>query len=110
MFPSANALVYDTYDFRQAFLISSKAPPCLQDKVCRSFFTSGIVAEEGNDGGPLGYDRLPLIAFPALVNLAQGAQLACHVLLTQSQNQPLVAKVLAKSLWLLGYTFFSEYE
>jgi hypothetical protein len=81
MFPTAEALVDDAYDCRQAFLISSKAPPCLQDKVSRSFLTSGIVTQERKDAWPFGNDRLPLFAFPALVNLAQGAQLAGHVLL-----------------------------
>ena len=70
MFPAAEPLMNHADFPSQGLLIHTPASPCLQHEISSIFFTSRIVTEEGDDGGPFRNHRLPFVAFPALVNLA----------------------------------------
>lgn len=91
-------------------LIRPLASAGFEDKIGSSFLAERVVAEEGDNARPLRDDRLPFVALPAVVNLAQCAKLACYIFLPKTQRQPSVAKVFAKSLWLGDHTFLSENE
>ena len=54
----------------QCFLIRTSALPRLEHDISGLFFTSRVVSEKGENAWPLRHDRLPFVAFQALVNLA----------------------------------------
>jgi hypothetical protein len=81
-----------------------------ENKIRNAFFRSRVVAKERKDARPLRHDRLSFVAFPALINLAQGAELLSHILLPQSQHQPSIAEMLTKSLGLGDKPFLFDNE
>jgi hypothetical protein len=91
-------------------LIRPLASAGFEDKIGSSFLAERVVAEEGDNARPLRDDRLSFVAFPALVNLSQSAELPRYILLTQIQQQPSTAKMLPKSPWLGDDAFLSENE
>ena len=110
VFPETEFLVDDAEHPRQPFLISPLASSRLEHHISSCFFASRVVAEEGDDRGPLGHDRLSFVTLPALVDFAQGAYLPGNILLPNPQHQPAIAKVLAESLRVGNKTFLVENE
>jgi hypothetical protein len=86
MFPSAELLMNHADYLSQFLLIHTLAPPCLHHKIGSGFLAERVVTEERKDARPLRDDRLSFITFPAVVNLAQCAELACYVFLSQTQD------------------------
>lgn len=70
MLPTSKPLVNNTDYPCQFFLIHTLASPRLEHDICSCFFVSRVVAEEGDDVGPLGHDWLSFVTFPALIHLA----------------------------------------
>ncbi len=67
-----------------------------------------VVAEEGADARLLRDDRLSFVTFPAHVNLTKSAELPRDILVAKIQQQPSIAKMLAKSLRLGDDSFLFE--
>ena len=110
MLPPAKALMNDSHKGCQHLLIHTLTSPSLEHDSSSTFHTSRVVAEKGEDGGPLGHHRLPFVALPALVDLTDCAKLFCHILLMYAQAQPPVAQMLSKCYWLVKHVFLSQNE
>lgn len=82
----------------------------LQYRICGRLLASRVVGEERKDARPLGDDGLSLVTLPAVVNLAQCAELLCHCLLPQMQHLPSIAKMLAQVAGLVDHAFLWNYE
>ena len=110
MFPSPKELVDHPKRICEALLIRTLASTSFEDKIGGGLLVERVVAEEGDDGGPLRNHWLSFITLPALVNLTKSAELSRYIFLTQVHRQPLIAKVLTESLGWRDEAFLFENE